>query len=242
VLIHQTALDAAFVTLRSAPTGLSQEQVAARRIEVGPNRIERIPGVPVLRRLIAQFTHFFAGLLWLAALLALVVDFTMPGQGMATLALAIVAVIVINGAFAFWQEYRAEETMTALQRLLPHQVRALRDGTVTVVPSEEIVPGDVIFMSAGDDIPADCRLIESFGVRVNAATLTGEATPVSRDTRSAGGSDLLQSRNVLLAGTSLTAGEAKALVFSTGIPSSNSRSTGGSSCAHASRRNRSSVS
>lgn len=62
-------------------------------------------------------------LLWIAAFLALIADWWMPGQGMATLAVAIGAVIVINGAFSFWQEYRAEETMSALQRLLPHQVR-----------------------------------------------------------------------------------------------------------------------
>ena len=105
----------------------------------------------------------------------------MPGQGMATLAAAIVAVIAINGVFSFWQEHRAEETMAALQRLLPHQVRTQRDGDAVVLPSEEIVPGDVIILSAGDNVPADCRLIEAFGVRVNNATVTGEARPVSRD-------------------------------------------------------------
>ena len=136
---------------------------------------------------------------------------------MGPLALAIVVVIVVNGAFAFWQEYRAEETMAALQRLLPHQVRALRDGSVTVIPSEDLVPVDVIFLSAGDDVPADCRLLEAFGVRVNTATVTGEAQPVSRDARSEGGADPLQSRNGLLAGTSMTGGEARALVCSTGM-------------------------
>ena len=66
-------------------------------------------------------------LLWLAALMALVADLQFPGQGMATLAVAIVGVIVINGAFSFWQEHRAEQTMEALQRLLPHQVRVQRE-------------------------------------------------------------------------------------------------------------------
>jgi calcium-translocating P-type ATPase len=126
---------------------------------------------------------------------------------------------VINGAFSFWQEYRAEETMAALQRLLPHQVRALRDGTTVVVASEDVVPGDVIFLTAGDDVPADCRLVEGFGVRVNNATVTGEARPVSRDARPSNETDLLRSRNVLLAGTSVTSGEAKALVFATGMHS-----------------------
>jgi P-type E1-E2 ATPase len=85
-------------------------------------------------------------------------------------AIAIVAVIVINGAFSFWQEYRAEETMAALQSLLPHQVRACGTNRRSVIPSEDVVPGDVIFLTAGDDVPADCRLVEAFGVRVNNAT------------------------------------------------------------------------
>ena len=96
-------------------------------------------------------------MVWVAAPLALTADWWMPGQGMAMLAAAIVAVIAINGAFSFWQEYRAEETMAALQRLLPHQVRTLRNGTTVVLASEDVVPGDVIFLTAGDDVPADCR-------------------------------------------------------------------------------------
>jgi sodium/potassium-transporting ATPase subunit alpha len=181
MLIHQLPLDAALSTLRSTPTGLSQADVAARRLEFGPNRIERLGTVSLPRRFAAQFTHFFAALLWVAAVLALVADLQMPVEGMATLAVAIVGVIVINGLFSFWQEYRAEETMAALQRLLPHQVRAQRDGAVIIIPADDLVPGDVIVLSAGDNVPADCRLLEAFGVRVNNATVTGEARPVSRD-------------------------------------------------------------
>ncbi len=215
--IHQLPQDAAFSTLRSTPAGLSHPDAAARYIEFGPNRIERLTGVSLPRRFVAQFTHFFAALLWVAAVLALVADRQMPGQGMATLAAAIVGVIVVNGAFSFWQEYRAEETMAALQRLLPHQVRAQRDGAVAVIPSESVVPGDVILLTAGDNVPADCRLLEAFGVRVNNSTVTGEPRAVSRDAGVCTEDDLLRSRNVLLAGTSVTTGEAKALVFATGM-------------------------
>ena len=217
MLIHQVSLDEAFSLLRSAPTGLSSQEAATRRLEFGPNRIEQLPRVSPLVRLAAQFTHFFAGLLWLAAFLAFVLEVQAPGQGMAALGLAILFVILINGVFAFWQEHRAEKTMAALQRLLPHQVKTLRDGVMVVIPSEELVPGDVIFLSAGDDVPADCRLLEGFGVRVNTATLTGEAQPVSRDAGPETREDLLQSRNVMLAGSSMVGGEAKALVSSTGM-------------------------
>ena len=217
VLIHQLPLDAALASLRSSQAGLSSADVANRRLEFGPNRIERLPQRPLVLRFLGQFTHFFAVLLWVAALLALIADTRMPGQGMATLAVAIVVVIAVNGGFSFWQQYRAEETMAALQRLLPDQVRVQRDGAVVVVPSHELVPGDVIFLTAGDHVPADCRLMEAFGVRVNIASVTGEARPVFRDAHSDPHEDPLRSRNVLLAGTSLTAGEATALVFATGI-------------------------
>src|SRR4029453_17625617 len=150
-------------------------------LEFGPNRIERLSRTPVVIRFFAHFTHFFAVLLWLAALLALIAEIQMPGQGMATLAIAIVFVIAINGAFSFWQEHRAEQTMDALQRLLPHQVRVQREGVVFVLPLEDVVPGDVIFLAAGEDVPADGRLIKAFGLRVNNATITREARPVVRD-------------------------------------------------------------
>ena len=143
--------------------------------------------------------------------------FRCQGREWATLAAAIVGVVVVNGLFSFWQEYRAEETMAALQRLLPHQVRTQRDGAVAMIPSDDVVPGDVIVLSAGDNVPADCRLLEAFGVRVNNATLTGEALPVSRDAGVCEENDLLRSRNVVLAGTSLFAGETTALVFATGM-------------------------
>ena len=104
MLIQQLALDAAFATVRSAPTGLSESDAAARRLEFGPNRIERLARTSLTARVVRQFTHFFAALLWVAALLALIADWWMPGQGMLTLAAAIVAVIAINGAFSLWQD------------------------------------------------------------------------------------------------------------------------------------------
>jgi calcium-translocating P-type ATPase len=217
MLLHQLSPDAAFRRLRSTPAGLSRAEASARLLEFGPNRITQPARVSRPRRFAAQFTHFFAAILWVAAVLAFIADVQMPGQGMATLALAIVAVIGVNGTFSFWQEFRAEQTMAALQRLLPHTVRAQRDGAVIAIPSEALVPGDVILLSAGDNVPADCRVVEAFGVRVNTATVTGEAQLVSRDAGACAEDDLFRCRNVLLASTSVTTGEAKALVFATGM-------------------------
>jgi magnesium-transporting ATPase (P-type) len=180
MLIHQLPLDAAFSMLRRAPSGLSRADASARQVEFGPNRIERLAQVSLSRRFAAQYTHFFAVMLWVAAVLAFIANQQAPGGGMATLGFAIVAVIIVNGAFSFWQEYRAEETMAALQRLLPHEVRARRDGTIVLIASESVVPGDVILLSAGDTVPADCRLVEGFGVRVNNADANRQRSRVPK--------------------------------------------------------------
>jgi magnesium-transporting ATPase (P-type) len=130
---------------------------------------------------------------------------------------SIVGVILVNGLFSFWQEYRAEQAIAALQKLLPHQVKARRDGAITQFPAEALVPGDVILLEEGDDIPADCRLLEAVGVRVNTATMTGESLPQGRDAHPSTAEDLLHSQNILLAGTSLVSGQATAVVFATGM-------------------------
>ena len=88
--------------------------------------------------------------------------------------MAIVVVIVVSGGFSFWQEYRAEQTLAGLRKLLPQRGHVLRDGKAVDLPIEQLVPGDVVLLEEGDYIPADCRLIEAFGVRVNTSVITGE--------------------------------------------------------------------
>ena len=212
---HLTAADA-LRSLNSRAEGLSAAEAERRLREYGPNRIEHVRPAPLLWRFLREFSHFFALILWLAAGLAFVADSLAPGQGMATLGWAILGVIGINGAFSFWQEYRAEKALAALEKLLPRQVKVLRDGSVTPLPVEELVPGDVVDLQEGDEVPADCRLVGAFGVRVNNATVTGESLPKARDAQPSDAEDLLRAKNILLAGTTLVSGEGKAVVFATG--------------------------
>ncbi len=88
---------------------------------------------------------------------------------MATLGWAILEVILINGLFAFWQDFQASKALDAMERLLPSQVNVLREDTVERLSATELVPGDIIILQEGDNIPADCRLIETFGTKVNNA-------------------------------------------------------------------------
>jgi calcium-translocating P-type ATPase len=217
--IQQVTSVEALASLQSGADGLPQAEAARRLVEYGPNAVERVRREPLARRFLRGFTHLFAAVLWVAAGLSVLMAWRQPGEGMGTLAGAIIAVIVINGVFSFWQEYRAERAVEELQRLLPHKVRALRDGTTVELETEEVVPGDVILIEEGDDVPADCRLLEAVGLRVNNATVTGESVAVARDARPTDEPELMRSENILLAGTAVVAGRGKAVLFATGMHS-----------------------
>ena len=212
---HLTVVDA-LGSLKSGPEGLTNTEALRRLAEFGANEVEEVAREALLLTFAREFTHFFAIILWIAAALAFFAEWREPGQGMATLGFAIVGVVLINGVFSFWQAYRAEQALAALKNLLPNTTKVVRSGAVRQVPAVELVPGDVILLEAGDILPADCRLVEAYGVRVNNATVTGESLPASRDSEPCDEPEPMHSRNTVLAGTSLVSGEAKALVFATG--------------------------
>ncbi len=214
--IAQLTVADAFVSLKSATAGLTDVEAQRRTVQFGRNEVAETAHESLLLTFAREFVHFFAMILWIAAVLAFVAGWREPGQGMATLGFAIIGVIVINGVFSFWQAYRAEQALAALKKLLPSATKVVRAGAVRQVPAAELVPGDLILLEAGDILPADCRLVEAFSVRVNNAIITGESLPVSRDAGPCDEPEPMHSRNMLLAGTSLVSGEAKALVFATG--------------------------
>ncbi len=214
--IHQLSPADVLRSVGSGPTGLSQAEAVRRLRESGPNHVETLVPEPPLVRLLKEFVQFFSLILWVAAGLAFVAEWYDPGQGMARIGYALIAVILVSGLFSFWQEYRVERTLAALRKLLPQTARALRDGCVVEIPAEELVVGDIVLLEQGDNNPADCRLIEAFAARVNTATVTGESAPYALDAGPSREDDLLRSRNILLAGTSMVAGRAKAVVFATG--------------------------
>ena len=207
----------ALSSLESSERGLSADQARRRSLEFGPNRIDEVRSVPTWRQFLGEFTHFFALILWVAAGLACVAETLSPAEGMWQLGVAIVAVILINGSFSFWQEYRAERAIDALRLLLPQSVKLLRDGELVVQAAQALVPGDIIVLEEGDNVPADCRLIAGADVRVNTSTITGESLPMARRPESVATESPLDCKNLLLAGTSLISGHGRAIVFATGM-------------------------
>jgi sodium/potassium-transporting ATPase subunit alpha len=193
---HQLSVAEALASLHSRPDGVSHADAARRFRDFGPNRVEDLAREPVGRRLATELTHFLSLILWRAAGLAFVAEWSAPGQGMARLGYAIIGVILVSGLFSFWQEYRAQQTLMALRQLLPPQVDVLREGRVVPLPVEQLVPGDVVRLAQGDHLPADCRLIEAFGVRVDTATVTGESLPQARDAGPSEDGALIRGQNI----------------------------------------------
>ena len=196
--------------LRSQPGGLSQREAERRLVAYGRNELVRRGGRRWPQDLAQQVTHPLALLLWLAAALAL-------AAGTPVLGAAIVAVIVLNAAFAFAQERQAERAIEALRRYLPQQADVLRDGHRQRVEAGTLVPGDVLIVSEGDLVSADARLLEG-GVDVDLSMLTGESQPVYRAAGLvATGKAAIDARDVVFSGTTCVSGEAKALVVATGM-------------------------
>ncbi|MGZ4663233.1 MAG: cation-translocating P-type ATPase, partial [Arthrobacter sp.] len=153
--------------------GLSSDEAALRLQKVGPNRLPLGQTVPRWRKLLAELTHFFAIMLWVAAGLAYI-------AGMPQLGIAIIVVILVNGLFAYVQQERAQHAAAKLHELLPAMVTVRRDDRVLKVHTTELVPDDVVIMVAGDRVPADLRLAVVASCSIDESMLTGESEPVSK--------------------------------------------------------------
>ncbi len=215
--IASLTADAALASLGSSRSGLAAGEAKRRLAEFGANRIQATAKDPLWLMVVREFSHLFALILWLAAGLAFLAAYAEPGQGMFELGLAIVGVIMVNGCFSFWQAYRAEQTLSALLKLLPQQVDVRRDGMTLIVPASELVPGDVVQLAEGAKVPADCRVIESWGLRVNLSTLTGESYARTINSEATITSDAMAAQNLLFAGTLIIAGECTAVIYDTGM-------------------------
>ncbi|MEV4800359.1 cation-transporting P-type ATPase [Nonomuraea sp. NPDC049421] len=178
--------------------GFTTAEAARRLARDGPNILPSAPRAGAVALLARQMVHFFALLLWGASLLALL-------AGMPQLAVAIVIVVLLNGAFAFAQEYRADRAAQRLRELIPANAVVRRDGARAVIGAAELVTGDVVLLEAGDRVSADLELAEVHALGVNESMLTGE----SRLVRPAAG-------DAAYAGTFVVEGQAEAVVVATG--------------------------
>ena len=208
---------AVYQALDTQPEGLRQSEAASRLQHFGPNTIREVKGTPIILKLAANFSHLMALLLWVGGAVAFLAQ--LPQLGV-----AIWLVNVINGAFSFWQEYKAEQATAALRRLLPSYARVLREGIEQRILADELVVGDLLLLSEGDHFSADSRLVAAAELRVDQSTLSGESRPVSKSSAASaalGPTSQALARvelpNLVFAGTSVVGGTGKAIVYATGM-------------------------
>ena len=210
--IHTLPTAEVYGALGTRPAGLTAAEAQDCLARYGRNVLREIRGKPLVLKFLANFTHVMAILLWVGGIMALVAR-------VPQLAVAIWSVNVINGAFSFWQEFKAEKATEALKGMLPSYARVLRDGHEQRILAEELVPGDIILLAEGDHISADARLVQEAELRADQSTFTGESVPVGKTSDAASPAEQARAEitNLIFAGTSVASGTGKAVVFATGM-------------------------
>jgi len=195
-----------------AASGLSEEEARRRLEEYGPNELKEKGAKSPWRILWEQFTGILIIILIISAVISIFL-------GEYTDAIVILVIVVLNGILGFTQEYRAEKAMAALKKMAAPQVKVRRGGHIVTIPSQNVVPGDIIQIDAGDAIPADARLLESPNLRIQEAVLTGESEPVEKYPEPIDRENLSigDRKNMVYMGTVATYGRGLAVVTKTGM-------------------------
>ena len=193
-------------------TGLTSQEVLARRERYGLNELQEKPRPGFLKLLFDQLNNFLIIILIVAAVISLLLGETID-------ALAIMAIVVLNSVLGVVQESKAEQALAALKKMASPNAQVLRDGTQVTLPARELVPGDIVLLEAGNYVPADLRLVESVNLKVEEASLTGESVPVNKDARMVFDPDipLGDRKNSAFMATVVTYGRGKGMVTSTGM-------------------------
>ena len=198
-------------------TGLTAEQVREYQQRYGPNELAETSGRNSWAILFDQFKNIMLLMLIAVAIVSAILDLrdgTVPKD-----ATAIFLIVVLNGVLGYFQESRAEKALAALKKLASPLVRVIRDGRVFEVAAKELVPGDVLLLEAGVQVPADCRLLEEANLQVRESALTGEAHSVNKDARIVLSEEtpLGDRINLVFQGTEVVLGRGTALVTQTGM-------------------------
>ncbi|MCX2934617.1 cation-translocating P-type ATPase [Mycobacterium sp. CVI_P3] len=198
--------------------GLTAAEVDRRRAVYGPNELRQARPIPAWRKLIEQFRDPLVYLLIVAVAISLAAWIAEGAAGIPIDAMVISAVLLVNAVLGYLQQVRAESAVAALQSMAEATSTVMRDGVLTVVPSRELVVGDVLMLTEGDAVGADGRLLTANALRVAEAALTGESEPVGKSAESLDeAKPLAERRNMVYRGTAVTQGSGRVVVTATGM-------------------------
>ena len=211
-IFHATTIEEAAVLLNSnIEHGLTIENANERLEQFGRNAITETKSITPFQILVSQFRSPIVFLLLFAAGMSFWFKELLD-------AIAILLVILINAAIGFYMEFKAKQSMLALKRLSAVPAKVLRDGMLCEINSEEVVPGDVAFVEAGDMIPADGKIIRYTQLLIDESALTGESVPVQKKTAVLPAATILGDRvNMIFKGTYVVKGNCFSLICSTGM-------------------------
>ena len=207
------------LSMGTSSRGLSTKDAERKRLEVGKNVLAQPPKPSLLKRFFSQMADPMTLILIAAAIVSLITA-AYSGEGFTDVVI-IMAVVIINACLGVYQESKAEKAIEALQAMSAATCKVIRDGKNQIIKSEDLVPGDIILLEAGDAVPADGRLFESASLKIEEAALTGESVPVSKIIEVLGmdgGEVALGDRkNMVYMGSTVAYGRGAAIVTETGM-------------------------
>lgn len=216
--LHTLSVKDALRAMQSREEGLSENEAKLRLTRYGYNKLSEKKPRSLLSRFAEQFNDFMILILLGAALISFL---TSLFEGKADFAepLIILFIVIMNAVLGVVQEAKAEHSLAMLQKLSSPEAQVIRDGKRTMIPTGELVPGDIILLSAGSMVPADARLLQADGLKVDESALTGESEPVKKNAEctlkeDTAIGDLI---NMVSAGSVVLSGHAVALVSHTGM-------------------------
>ncbi len=216
--IYQLEANDALRALNSSPNGLSDIDVKNRLSEYGLNKLEKKKKTTPLKIFLNQFNNFLIWILVAAVILSFAIGFITKKPEDYIDAIVILAIVIINALLGFFQEYKAEKAMEALQKLSALKAKVVRNGKKEIISSEELVPGDIILLETGDKVPADARIIEIFNLHTDESVLTGESTSVTKELgKIVKEAAVAERKNLVYSGTIITRGKCTAAVYATGM-------------------------
>ena len=205
---------------QSGEEGLSQQEAQKRLEKVGPNKLEEGKKVPLIKRFLEELADPMIIILIVAAAISGITAFY-EGESF-TDVIIIMAVVIINAVLGVVQESKAEAAIAALQEIAAATSKVMRDGRLLTLKSEELVPGDIVVLEAGDAVPADGRIIECASLKIEEAALTGESVPVNKTEAVLNLGEqkdipLGDRKNMMYMGSTVVYGRGKAVVTGTGM-------------------------
>ncbi len=215
--------DEVLLDLKTTKDGLTQKEAEKRLLENGKNKLAEAKKDSALKRFFSQMKDPMIIILLVAAAVSAVTDIVEAGKAvLPTDSLIILFVVIVNAVLGVVQESKAEKAIEALQEMSAATTKVLRGGKTETVKSEDLVPGDIILLDAGDAVPADCRIIECMSMKIEEAALTGESVPVSKIVETLMQNDekeipLGDRKNMAYMGSTVAYGRGKCVVVSTGM-------------------------